>query len=91
MADIRLVRGYGFVEFENADDARAAHDEMNGAEFGGETMTVEFASENPRRSRGASGQDRAPSHSQFSQPRESSFRVNVSNLASSTSWQVCIC
>jgi RNA recognition motif-containing protein len=90
------VKGYGFVEFETADDARAAHDEMNGAEFGGETMTVEFATEKPPRvpggpprERGERG-ERGPPHAQFSQPREAAFRVNVSNLSSSTSWQVCI-
>lgn len=79
------------MEFENADDARAAVDELNGSELAGENIIVEYATVKPRRAeRGPPPFDRRgapPPPPQFSSPRESAYRLNVSNLSSSTSWQ----
>lgn len=46
-------RGFGFVEMNNAAEARAAIQGMNGKELGGRTLTVNEARE--RESRGGSG------------------------------------
>jgi RNA recognition motif-containing protein len=36
-------RGFAFVEFEDMEDATAAHDNFNGAELFGKTLTVNLA------------------------------------------------
>ena len=44
-------RGFGFVEFENAEDATKAQEDMNGKELEGREINVDFAKENPERLR----------------------------------------
>jgi cold-inducible RNA-binding protein len=51
-------KGFGFVEFENDDEGKAAEKEMNGKEIGGRTVTVNEArprEERPRRDFGGAG------------------------------------
>ncbi|HVX58573.1 MAG TPA: RNA-binding protein [Candidatus Saccharimonadales bacterium] len=36
-------KGFGFVEFENDDEGKAAQDAMNGADLGGRTISVDQA------------------------------------------------
>jgi len=38
-------RGFGFVEFENAEDATRAKEEMNGKEIDGRELKIDFAQE----------------------------------------------
>ena len=38
-----MNRGFGFVEFENKEDAQKAIDQMNGNKFKGRTVVVEFS------------------------------------------------
>lgn len=42
-------RGFGFVTFESADDAKTALDAMNGQEFEGRELRVDIAQSSPRR------------------------------------------
>jgi nucleolin len=42
-------RGFGFVEFVNAEDAAKAQEEMNETELWERTIKVDFAKENPDR------------------------------------------
>jgi nucleolin len=42
-------RGFGFVEFANADDAAKAQAEMDGQEVRGRAIKVDFAKEDPNR------------------------------------------
>jgi len=42
-------RGFGFVEFVNADDAAKAKDEMNETELWEREIKVDFAKENPEK------------------------------------------
>lgn len=44
-------RGFGFVEFENPEDATKAQAEMNGQEVLWRVINVDFAKENPERIR----------------------------------------
>ena len=44
-------KGFGFVEFDNADSANQAMDAMNGADVGGRTITVNEARERQPRPR----------------------------------------
>jgi len=48
-------RGFGFVEMENDDEARAAIAALNGAEIGGRPVVVKEAEERERRPMGAGG------------------------------------
>lgn len=49
--ETRRSRGFGFVEFENADDAAKAQAEMDGSEMEGRTIKVDFAIERPEHER----------------------------------------
>lgn len=42
-------KGFGFVEFANADDAAKAKVEMDGVEVWGRAIKVDFAKEDPNR------------------------------------------
>lgn len=45
-------KGFGFVEFENEDEGKAAEKALNGSDFGGRTLTVNEArpqEDRPRR------------------------------------------
>lgn len=42
-------KGFGFVEFQNADDAARAKAEMDGQELWGRAIKVDFAKEDPAR------------------------------------------
>ena len=48
-------KGFGFVEFENADDAKAAIDKLSGQELKGRAIVVNEAIEKPREDRGSRG------------------------------------
>ena len=54
--DTGRARGFGFVEMGSQADAEAAVNALNGAEFGGRTLTVNEAREQaPRRGGGGFG------------------------------------
>jgi RNA recognition motif-containing protein len=51
-------RGFGFVEMSTPEEAKAAIDGLNGTEFEGRVLTVDFArprGEKPRRGGGGGG------------------------------------
>lgn len=41
--DTGRSKGFGFVEFENEDEGKAAEKAMNGSDFGGRSITVNEA------------------------------------------------
>ena len=41
--DTGRSKGFGFVEFENDDEGKAAQTALNGTEFGGRTISVDMA------------------------------------------------
>ncbi len=51
--DTGRSKGFGFVEMDNADEAQAAIDALNGKEVNGRTLTVNEA--RPREDRGGKG------------------------------------
>ncbi|KAJ8447820.1 hypothetical protein Cgig2_015183 [Carnegiea gigantea] len=79
--------GYAFVEFEDERDAEDAVHGRNGYDFDGHRLRVEFA----RGSRGYSSSERYSSYSGSSYRGASSkhtdYRVVVTGLPSSASWQ----
>lgn len=46
-------RGFGFVEFDNEEEAQMAMDELNDKEFKGRPMRVNFAQEKPKNNFGS--------------------------------------
>lgn len=53
--DVRIAdrKGYGFVDFRTPEEAKSALDGLNGKEFGGRPLTIEYMKnkERPRRER----------------------------------------
>ena len=45
--ETKRSKGFGFVEFANADDAAKAKSEMDGKEVRGRAIKVDFAKEDP--------------------------------------------
>lgn len=96
-----LLKGFGFVEFDDAYDAEDARDDLDGYEMDGRRLQVEFARSKGDRERGR-GRDRdfgrrdsraKPGRFTGSGVRGGAVRgdrkycVKVSNIASSTTWQ----
>ena len=52
-------KGFGFVEFENEEEGKAAEKALNGSELGGRTISV--AEARPKEDRGFSGGGRGKS------------------------------
>ncbi|WOH14344.1 hypothetical protein DCAR_0933863 [Daucus carota subsp. sativus] len=79
--------GYAFVEFEDARDAEDAIEGRDGYKFDGQRLRVEFA----HGGRGSSSGDRYSSYSSGGSrggvSRRSEYRVLVTGLPSSASWQ----
>ncbi|PKI83596.1 hypothetical protein MVES1_002834 [Malassezia vespertilionis] len=101
--DVRVLSGFGFVEFENPRDADAAVQDFDGASFMGERLMVQFAKQPQRRDRdrddGFRSRDRDRDRDSFGPPRARSdrpprnaprrgmYRIVVFNLPEGTSWQ----
>ncbi|KAI8809132.1 hypothetical protein BJ742DRAFT_806441 [Cladochytrium replicatum] len=80
--DIRLLSGFGFVEFDDKRDARDCIEKLDGSKLMGERIQVEQA-------RGERGGGRRGDRD-GSPPRRSfrgNFRLIVEHLPSRTSWQ----
>ena len=48
-------RGFGFVTFDSADDARAAIEQLDGSSLDGRTIRVNEANDRPQRGGGGGG------------------------------------
>ncbi|KAK6538767.1 hypothetical protein TWF694_010337 [Orbilia ellipsospora] len=83
ISEIKLMNGFGFIEYSNPADARDIVPIFHGKEFMDSRLTVQFA-RGPRPTRsdfnGPSG-DRTP------RPRRTPYRMNISGLPTDTSWQ----
>lgn len=55
--DTQRSKGFGFVEFENDEEGKAAEKALNGSELGGRTLTVNEARPQEDRPRGGGGGD----------------------------------
>ncbi|KAK8192708.1 hypothetical protein M8818_007880 [Zalaria obscura] len=87
ITEIKLMNGFGFVEYEDAMDARDVvpgepHPAFHGSELMGERLTVQFArgTNRPR--------DYAhPEHRAAPRPRRTVHRMTITGLPIETSWQ----
>ncbi len=53
--DTGRSRGFGFVTFDNAEDADTAIEQMNGSELDGRSLNVNVANDRPRGGGGGGG------------------------------------
>jgi len=83
--DIRLMAGFGFIEFDDSRDAEDAVRDLNGKDFMGDRLLVEFA-KSPRSYDGPP-RDRPERGPMRFGPRGSGHRLTVRNLPDGTSWQ----
>ncbi|TDZ24528.1 Pre-mRNA-splicing factor srp2 [Colletotrichum orbiculare MAFF 240422] len=85
ITEIKLMNGFGFIEYKDAMDARDVVPAFHGSDFMGERLTVQFA-RGTRHREGASGggfnNERAPPR-----PRRTPHRMQISGLPTETSWQ----
>ncbi|KAJ6115750.1 hypothetical protein N7523_006167 [Penicillium sp. IBT 18751x] len=82
ITEIKLMNGFGFIEYEDAMDARDVVPAFHGSDFKGERLTVQFA-RGPRRKENFPGPTDRPA---APRPRRTMFRMQISGLPE-TSWQ----
>ncbi|KAK2765622.1 hypothetical protein FQN54_008476 [Arachnomyces sp. PD_36] len=82
ITEVKIMSGFGFIEYEDAMDARDVVPAYHGTDFKGERLTVQFA-RGPRHKENFPG---PPDRSNFPRPRRTVFRMQISGLPE-TSWQ----
>ncbi|WPH02130.1 Hypothetical protein R9X50_00498500 [Acrodontium crateriforme] len=82
ITEIKLMNGFGFIEYKDAMDARDVVPAFHGSDFMGERLVVQFArgGQRPR-----DGQEFAPRMAP--RPRRTVHRMTISGLPFETSWQ----
>lgn len=82
ITEIKLMNGFGFIEYKDAMDARDVVPAFHGSEFMGERLVVQFARGSTRPRDGFEQQPRmAP------RPRRTVHRMTITGLPFETSWQ----
>ncbi|KAJ9152240.1 Pre-mRNA-splicing factor srp2, partial [Coniochaeta hoffmannii] len=82
ITEIKLMNGFGFIEYKDAMDARDVV--PDGSDFMGERLTVQFARGSRHReggNLGGHGERAVP------RPRRTAHRMQISGLPGDTSWQ----
>ncbi|KAK3175799.1 hypothetical protein K4F52_009980 [Lecanicillium sp. MT-2017a] len=89
ITEVKLMNGFGFIEYKDPMDARDVVPAFHGSDFMGERLTVQFArGTRPRDPPGGGGggyghrQERAPPR-----PRRTIHRMQITGLPNETSWQ----
>ncbi|ROV96616.1 hypothetical protein VPNG_09001 [Cytospora leucostoma] len=81
ITEIKLMNGFGFIEYKDAMDARDVV--PDGSTFMGERLTVQFARGSRHRENGG-----YPTHERSApRPRRTPHRMQISGLPTDTSWQ----
>lgn len=99
IVDVRILNGFGFVEFDDPRDAELAVRDFDGTMFMGDRIIVQFAKQPRRREErggrdrdrdpygGPRGYDRYDARPPRRGPRRGLYRIIVFNLPPGTSWQ----
>ncbi|KAI9734637.1 MAG: hypothetical protein M1834_002238 [Cirrosporium novae-zelandiae] len=82
ITEIKLMNGFGFIEYKDALDARDIVPAFHGTDFMGQRLTVQFA-RGSRPKDGFQQQDR----SSAPRPRRTAHRMTITGLPGETSWQ----
>ncbi|MBW0518515.1 hypothetical protein O181_058230 [Austropuccinia psidii MF-1] len=80
LLDVRIMAGFGFLEYDSVRDAEDAVHDLNGRDLMGERLIVEFAKA-PR------GREVYGGGAGFGGPRRGGFRLIVKGISHETSWQ----
>ncbi|KIN02067.1 hypothetical protein OIDMADRAFT_103301 [Oidiodendron maius Zn] len=80
ITEIKLMNGFGFIEYKDAMDARDVVPAFHGSDFMGERLTVQFA-------RGTRNREFQPNERAAPRPRRTPHRMQISGLPVETSWQ----
>jgi len=83
IVEVKLMNGFGFIQYDNEDDPKDIVPAFHGREFKGQRLTVQFA----RGNRHAPRDNTFPSDSRYPRTRRTQFRMNISGLQPDTSWQ----
>ncbi|MCJ1307484.1 hypothetical protein MMC25_001130 [Agyrium rufum] len=79
--EVKLMNGFGFIEYDDAMDAADVVPEFHGSDLKGNRLTVQFArGSRPR-------EPYPPQDRQRPHPRRTAYRMSLSGLAEGTSWQ----
>ncbi|KAI1327386.1 hypothetical protein F5Y16DRAFT_371813 [Xylariaceae sp. FL0255] len=81
ITEIKLMNGFGFIEYKDAMDARDVVPAFHGSDFMGERLTVQFARGSRQREAFGGHERSAP------RPRRTPFRMQITGLPNDTSWQ----
>ncbi|EON65289.1 hypothetical protein W97_04527 [Coniosporium apollinis CBS 100218] len=83
ITEIKLMNGFGFIEYKDAMDARdvVPGNAIDGSDFMGERLVVQFARGSRRNEPFAHQERTAP------RPRRTAFRMQITGLPVETSWQ----
>ncbi|KAM3445440.1 hypothetical protein MY3296_010202 [Beauveria thailandica] len=89
ITEVKLMHGFGFIEYKDPMDARDVVPAFHGSDFKGTRLTVQFArGPRPREPPGYGGggghHDRAAPR-----PRRTIHRMTITGLPNETSWQLC--
>ncbi|KAK4099824.1 hypothetical protein N658DRAFT_525260, partial [Parathielavia hyrcaniae] len=91
ITEIKLMNGFGFIEYKDAMDARDVVPAFHGSDFMGERLTVQFARGSRHREQGGGGGGGGGgySHERNSapRPRRTPHRMQITGLPNDTSWQ----
>ncbi|KAL3962662.1 hypothetical protein ACCO45_004185 [Purpureocillium lilacinum] len=82
ITEVKLMNGFGFIEYKDPMDARDVVPAFHGSDFMGERLTVQFARGSRNRESGFGTHERAPPR-----PRRTPFRMQITGLPNETSWQ----
>ncbi|KAL8838755.1 MAG: hypothetical protein Q9170_002004 [Blastenia crenularia] len=81
IAEVKLMNGFGFIEYEDAMDARDVVPTYHGSDLNGSRLTVQFA-------RGSRQRDfPGPPERPHPRPRRTAHRMQITGLPGETSWQ----
>ncbi|KAI4106328.1 MAG: hypothetical protein LQ339_003065 [Xanthoria mediterranea] len=80
IAEVKLMNGFGFIEYEDAMDARDVV--PNGSDLNGSRLTVQFARGARQRNEFA-----GPPERPHPRPRRTAHRMQITGLPGETSWQ----
>ncbi|KAK4111312.1 hypothetical protein N656DRAFT_846098 [Canariomyces notabilis] len=84
ITEIKLMNGFGFIEYKDAMDARDVVPAFHGSDFMGERLTVQFA-RGTRHREGGSGYNHE--RNSAPRPRRTPHRMQITGLPNDTSWQ----
>lgn len=83
ITEIKIMNGFGFIEFEDPMDARDIVPAFHGSDLNGVRLTVQFA-RGSRHKESFHGDTNRPTPPR---PRRTIYRMQISSLPSETSWQ----